>query len=294
MVSRFKEALDSGKFVITSEVAPPKGTNLEQTLHHIELLKDKVDALNVTDHQSSVMRFPSLGGCLAIKEQGGEPILQMTCRDRNRLALQADLLLAYTRGIRNVLCLTGDAVPVGDHKEAKGVFDLDSVQLLNTVRLLEAGQDLGGNSLDGAVEFCAGAIVTPEARPIEPQLIKFEKKVEAGAEFFQTQAIYDLENFSKFMQYARQFSVKVLAGIVLLSTARMARFMTENVPGIFVPQKLIDELASAPRGEALAKGIEIAGRMIAALKKDSICDGVHIMAIGREEVVPDILAAAGL
>lgn len=294
MVSRFKEALDSGKFVITSEVAPPKGTNLEQTLHHIELLKDKVDALNVTDHQSSVMRFPSLGGCLAIKEQGGEPILQMTCRDRNRLALQADLLLAYTRGIRNVLCLTGDAVPVGDNKEAKGVFDLDSVQLLYTIRLLESGQDLGGNSLNGAVEFCAGAIVTPEARPIEPQLIKFEKKVEAGAEFFQTQAIYDLENFSKFMRYARQFPVKVLAGIVLLSSARMARFMTENVPGIFVPQKLIDELAGAPKGEALAKGIEIAGRMIAALKKGSICDGVHIMAIGKEEVVPDILAAAGL
>jgi len=294
MVSHFKDALDSGKFVITSEIAPPKGTNLEKTFHHIELLKDKVDALNVTDHQSSVMRFPSIGGCLAIKEQGGEPILQMTCRDRNRLALQAELLLAYTRGIRNVLCLTGDAVPVGDHKEAKGVFDLDSVQLLKAIRLMEAGQDMGGNSLDGAVEFCAGAIVTPEAQPIEPQLIKFEKKIEAGAEFFQTQAIYDLDNFSKFMQYARQFPVKVLAGIVLLSSARMAKFMTENVPGIFVPQNLIDELANAPKGEALAKGIEIAGRMIAALRKDSICDGVHIMAIGREEVAPDILAAAGL
>jgi len=261
---------------------------------HIELLKDKVDALNVTDHQSSVMRFPSIGGCLAIKERGGEPILQMTCRDRNRLALQAELLLAYSRGIGNVLCLTGDAVPVGDHKEAKGVFDLDSVQLLRAIRLMESGKDMGGNDLDGAVEFCAGAIVTPEANPIEPQLIKFEKKIEAGAEFFQTQAIYDLENFTKFMQYARQFPVKILAGIILLSSARMAKFMTENVPGVFVPQNLIDEMASAPKGEALAKGIEIAGRMIAALKKDSICDGVHIMAIGREEVVPDILAAAGL
>jgi len=294
MVSCFKDALNSGKFVVTSEVAPPKGTNLEGMLHHIDLLKDKVDAINVTDHQSSVMRFPSLGGCLAIKEHGGEPILQMTCRDRNRLALQAELLLAYTRGIMNVLCLTGDAIPVGDHKEAKGVFDFDSIQLLRAIRLMESGQDMGGNSLDGAVEFCAGAIVTPEARPIEPQLIKFEKKVDAGAEFFQTQAIYDLDNFSKFMQYARQFPVKVLAGIVLLSSARMAKYMTENVPGIFVPQNLIDELASAPKGEALAKGIEIAGQMIAALKRDSICDGVHIMAIGREEVVPDILAAARL
>lgn len=289
-----REALNSGKFVITSEISPPKGTNIEKMLHHIDLLKDRVDGLNVTDHQSSVMRFPSVGGCLLIKERGGEPILQMTCRDRNRLALQAELLFAYSRGIRNVLCLTGDAVPVGDHKEAKGVFDLDSVQLLKAIRLLETGKDLGGNDLDGAIDFCAGAIVTPEARPIEPQLIKFEKKIEAGAEFFQTQAIYDLDNFAKFMEFARQFPVKIMAGIVLLASARMAKYMTENVPGIFVPQELIDELASTPKGEALNKGIEIAGRMIATLKKESVCDGVHVMAIGREEVVPDILATAGL
>ncbi len=294
MVSRFKEALESGKFVITSEVAPPKGTNLEKFLNHIDLLKEKVDAINITDHQSSVMRFPSLGGALAVVEKGGEAIMQMTCRDRNRMALEADILFAYTRGIRNVLCLTGDAVPVGDHKEAMGVFDLDSLQLLKTIHQMMDGQDLGGNSLDGAVEFCAGAIVTPEAQPIEPQLIKFEKKVEAGAEFFQTQAIYDLDNFTNFMDYARKFKTKILAGIVLLSSARMARYMTENVPGIFVPQDLIDELTGVPREEMLAKGIEIAGRTIAALKKDAICDGVHIMAIGREEAVPDILAAAGL
>ena len=294
MVSKFRDALMSGKFVVTSEVAPPKGINLEKMYHHINILKDKVDAINVTDHQSSVMRFPSVGGCLAVKENDGEPILQMTCRDRNRLALQAELLLAYSRGIRNVLCLTGDAVVVGDHKEARGVFDLDSSQLLRTIRLMESGKDMGGNDLDGIVEFCAGAIVTPEAQPIEPQLIKFEKKVESGAEFFQTQAIYDLDRFSDFMQTARRFPVKILAGIVLLSSARMARYMTENVPGIFVPKDLIDELAAAPKGGALEKGIEIAGRMIADLKKDSICDGVHIMAIGKEEVVPDILAAAGM
>jgi len=273
MAQSFREVLKSDKFIITSEIGPPKGTNIEKMLHHIDLLKDKVDALNVTDHQSSVMRFPSIGGCLAIKEQGGEPILQMTCRDRNRLALQAELLFAYTRGVRNVLCLTGDAVVVGDHKAAKGVFDLDSAQLLKTIRQLEAGKDLGENKLDGAVEFCAGAIVTPEANPIEPQLIKFEKKIEAGAEFFQTQAIYD---------------------IILLVSARMAKYMTENVPGVFVPQNLIDELAAAPKGEAINKGIEIAGQMIATLEKESICHGVHVMAIGREEVVPDILKAAGL
>jgi len=293
MASKFKQWLNSGKFVVTSEISPPKGTNMEKIYHHIDLLKDKVDGLNVTDHQSSVMHFPSLGGCLAIKDRGGEPILQMTCRDRNRIALQAELLLAYTKGIGNVLCLTGDAVVVGDHKEAKGVFDLDSVQLLKTIRQMESGKDLGGNDLDGAIEFCAGAIVTPEANPIEPQLFKFEKKVEAGAEFFQTQAIYDLNNFAKFMQYARQFPVKILAGIVLLSSAKMAKYLTENVPGIFVPQNLIDELASVPKGEALNKGIEIAGRMIATLKKEALCAGVHIMAIGREDVVPNILEAAG-
>jgi methylenetetrahydrofolate reductase (NADPH) len=294
MAPSFREVLKSDKFVITSEIGPPKGTNIEKMLHHIDLLKDKVDALNVTDHQSSVMRFPSIGGCLAIKEQGGEPILQVTCRDRNRLALQAELLFAYTRGIRNVLCLTGDAVVVGDHKAAKGVFDLDSAQLLKTIRQMETGKDLGGNELDGTVEFCAGAIVTPEANPIEPQLVKFEKKVEAGAEFFQTQAIYDLDKFAKFMEYARQFPVKILAGIILLVSARMAKYMTENVPGVFVPQNLIDELAAAPKGEAINKGIEIAGRMIATLEKESICHGVHVMAIGREELVPDILKAAGL
>jgi len=294
MAPSFREVLKSGKFVITSEIGPPKGTNIAKMLHHIDLLKDKVDALNVTDHQSSVMRFPSIGGCLAIKEQGGEPILQVTCRDRNRLALQAELLLAYTRGITNVLCLTGDAVVVGDHKAAKGVFDLDSSQLLKAIRQMESGKDLGGNALDGTVEFCAGAIVTPEANPIEPQLMKFEKKVEAGAEFFQTQAIYDLDKFAKFMEYARQFPVKILAGIILLVSAKMAKYMTDNVPGVFVPQNLIDELAAAPKGEAINKGIEIAGRMIVTIRKESMCDGVHVMAIGREEIVPNILKAAGL
>ena len=294
MENGFKEILGSGKFVVTSEIGPPKGTNLEKMNHHVRSLKHKVDALNVTDHQSSVMRFPSIGGALIIKELGGEPILQMTCRDRNRLALQADLLFAWSRGIRNVLCLTGDAVVVGDHKHAKGVFDLDSSQLLSCIRVLESGKDLGGNDLDGAVKFCAGAIVTPEANPLEPQLIKFEKKVEAGAEFIQTQAIYDLDNFKRFMDYARPFGVKILAGIILLTSWRMAEFMNKNVPGVFVPQPLIDEMKSAPKGGAIQRGVEIAGRMIRRIREESLCDGVHIMAIGREELVPEILREAGL
>ncbi|MEJ2168992.1 MAG: methylenetetrahydrofolate reductase, partial [Desulfobacterales bacterium] len=271
-----------------------KGTNLEKFRHHIELLKDRVDAMYVTDHQSSMMRYPSLGGCLLVKELGGEVILQMTCRDRNRLALQADLLFANSRGIHNVLCLTGDSILLGDHKEAKSVFDLDSSQLLAAIRILETGKDLGGNDLDGTVEFCAGAIVTPEADPIEPQLIKFEKKLEAGAEFIQTQAVYDLDKFIEFMNYARQFNVKILAGIILLTSAGMARFMNKNIAGVYVPQELIDEMAAVPKGQALAKGIEIAGRMIKRIHDEKMCDGVHIMAIGKEETVPDIIAAAGL
>ncbi len=294
MTQPFKAALQSGKFVVTSEIGPPKGTNLEPMLHHIELLKDKVDGMNITDNQSSVMRFPSLGGALLVKENGGEPILQMTCRDRNRMALEGDLLLAYSRGIRNVLCLTGDAVTVGDHKEAKGVFDLDSSQLLYAIRIMETGKDLGGNDLDGPFDFCAGAIVTPEAKPIEPQMIKFKKKIEAGAEFIQTQAIYDLENFKRFMDEARKYDVKILAGVILLTSHRMAIYMNKNVPGVFVPQNLIDQMQEAPKGTKIKKGIEIAGNMIRQIKEEKICDGVHVMAIGKEEVVPQILEEAGI
>ncbi|MEI7448895.1 MAG: methylenetetrahydrofolate reductase [Desulfomonile sp.] len=293
-MSRFKEALDSGKFVVTAEIGPPKGVNLEPMKHHIELLKDRVDGINVTDNQSSVLRYPSLGGALLVKEIGGEPILQMTCRDRNRLALQADLFFAYSRGITNVLCLTGDAVVVGDHKDAKGVFDLDSVQLLDMIQTLSDGKDLAGNPLDGTPRFCKGAIVTPEAQPLEPQLVKFEKKIEAGAEFIQTQAIYDLNNFRNFMDYAIKFKVKILAGIVVLVSAGMAKFMNKNVPGIFVPKPLIDELAGAPKGKALETGINIAARTIRTIKEERLADGVHIMAIGKEESVPRILDLAGI
>ena len=242
------------------------------------------------------MRIATLPVCKLIQEAGGEPILQMTCRDRNRIALQSELLGAYILGIKNILCLTGDYITVGDHVDAKPVFDLDSSLLLKVIKGLEEGKDFAGNELKGAPVFCKGAIVTPEANPIEPQLLKFEKKIKAGAEFIQTQAIYDLDNFRKFMKYARQFNVKILAGIVLLVSAGMARYMNANVPGIFVPEDLIEEMAGVPKGKgnALAKGIEIAGRMIKALKEENLCDGVHIMAIGKEDKVPDILDAAGI
>ena len=296
MVAKFKETLYSGKFVVTSEIAPPKGTNLEKMLHHIELLKDKVDGLNVTDNQSSVMRYPSLGICLLIKEHGGEPVFQVTCRDRNRLAIQADLLFAYSRGVSNVLCLTGDSIDVGDHKEAKQVFDLDSVQLIHLVHTMNSGKDMAGNELDGGIDFCIGTTGTPSADPLEPQLVKVEKKLKAGVKFIQTQAVYELDDLRRFTEFVRNIDdkVKILGGIVPVIGAKMAAYMNENVPGISIPQRLIDELAQAPKGTGVAKGIEIAARMIRQIKEEKICDGVHIMFIGREEKVPEILGAAGL
>jgi len=292
--SLFEEKLCSGEFLVTTEIGPPKGVDTAEMVHHIDLLKDKVDAINVTDHQSSVMRFPSIGGCLLVKEHGGEPILQVTCRDRNRLAIQAELLLAYSRGISNVLCLTGDSVDVGDHKAAKPVFDLDSVQLLKMAKTMESGTDMEGNELKGAPKFCLGASVHPEADFIEPQLLKFEKKVAAGAQFFQTQGIFDLASLRRFMQYASQFEVKILAGIIVMASAKMARYMNDNVPGIIVSQAIIDELATAEKGKGLRKGIEIAARLIRTIKEENLCHGVHIMAVGNESIVPDILETAQL
>ena len=289
-----EEILNSGKFLVSGEIGPPKGPEIEEMKEHIELLKDRVHAMNITDNQSSVMRYPSLATALLIKEAGGEPNLQVTCRDRNRMAIEADLLFAYTRGIRSVLCLTGDSVPVGDHKDAKPVFDIESVQLVNLIRTMEEGKDLGGNEMNAPVKFFKGAIVTPEAMPLEPQLIKFEKKVEAGAEWFQTQAIYDMDNFAKFMKTAREYPVKIQAGLVLLVSAGMARYMNGNVPGVFVPDELIDEMASAEKGKALDTGIKIMARQIKQIREEGLADGVHIMAIGKEGVVPRILEEAEL
>ena len=292
--SLFEEKLNSNEFLVTTEIGPPKGADVSEMVHHIDLLKDNVDAINITDHQSSVMRFPSLGGCLLVKERGGEPILQVTCRDRNRLALQADLLLAYSRDICNVLCLTGDSIDVGDHKEAKPVFDADSVQLLRMIRTMESGKDMSGEDLKGTLKFCIGASVHPEADFIEPQLIKFEKKVAAGAQFFQTQGIFDLASLRRFMQYASQFDVRILAGIIVLASARMARYMNDNVPGIIVSEAIIDELAGVEKGKGLEKGIEIAARLIKTIKEENLCHGVHIMAVGNERIVPEILEQAKL
>jgi len=279
-----------GKFVITAEVGPPKGVDIKEMLDDAELMRGRVDAINVTDQQSSVMRLGSLAVCRLLKEKGLEPVFQMTCRDRNRIALQSDLLSAYVLGIENVLSLTGDFVALGDHPKAKGVFDLDSVSLLLAAKELEQGRDLSGNELKGSPSFCLGAVVTPGAEPLEPQLIKMEKKVKAGAQFFQTQAVYEPEKFEMFMKAVQHLNVPVLVGIVMLRSAAMARFMNRNVAGVHVPDSLIEEMDQAKN--RTQKSIEIAARLINEMKP--LCQGAHIMAIGWEKRVPEVLDAAGL
>jgi len=284
------EALKNGKFVVTAEVAPPKGVDVQEMLENAELLKGKVDAVNITDQQSSVMRLGSLVSCYLIKQKGLDPVFQVTCRDRNRLALQSDLLSAYALGITNVLCLTGDYVSLGDHPNAKPVFDLDSVSLLKVAKTLEEGYDLAGKPLKGTPKFLLGAVVNPGAEPLEPQIIKMEKKVKAGAQFFQTQGVFEPAKFEKFVKASAYLRVSVLAGIIPLRSVAMARFMNKAVAGVHVPEEIIEELDRAT--DKPKKSIEIAGRLIRELK--GMCQGVHIMAIGWEKRVPAILEAAGL
>ncbi len=278
------------RFVVTSEVGPPKGVAVEKMLEEAEQLRPYVDAINITDQQSSVMRLGSLAVCHLLNERGFETIFQLTCRDRNRIALQSDLLSAYVLGIENVLCLTGDYVTLGDHPEAQPVFDLDSVSLLHTARQLMEGYDLAGKELVGQPNFCLGAVVSPGAEPLEPQIIKMERKVAAGAQFFQTQAVYDPACLETFMQQVEYLGVPVLVGIIPLKSAGMARFMNRNVAGIQVPDALIDEMSSAE--DRVGKGIEIAARLIREMK--GMCQGVHLMPLGWERHVPVILQEAGL
>lgn len=297
-MAKYRDACESGKFVVSGEIGPPKGTAADGMVHHIDLLKDKVDGLNVTDNQSAVMRLGSMAVSHEIVSRGGDAVYQVTCRDRNRLALQNDLLSAHFLGLRNVLCLTGDHVSVGDHKDAKEVYDFESVQLIQCVNKMNEGYDWAGNEMEGGTDFYIGAVVTPESDPLEPQKLKFEKKVEAGAQFFQTQAVYDMEHFQQFMEYARGVidgkDVKMMAGLVVLTSVGMAKYMNKFVPGVFVPDSLLEEMGSVPKEDAMQKGMEICARHIKFLRDNDVCDGVHIMAIGKEEIVPDILEMADL
>ncbi len=287
-MSTFSETLQSGSFVVTAEMTPPKGTDISRNMADLEHLRT-VDAVNITDQNASVMRLGPIALGKILKDRGIEPICQFTCRDRNRIALQSDLLGASVLGLENILCLTGDPAGTGDHPDAKPVFDLTVMDLIRAAIDLENGQDLAGNQLHGTPHFCLGAAANPGAPPVK-EIPRMGEKVQAGVRFFQTQAVYDLDVFAAFMKAAGHLGVPVLAGIIVLKSARMARYMNENIPGINVPDHLIDEVDKA--GDKVKKGIEIAARTIDGVR--DLCQGVHIMPMGWEKEVPRILEECGL
>ena len=288
-MSKLQESLKKGLFTITGEIGPPKGVNLEHCMEkEVEYIKDRVVAINVTDNQSSVMRISSQSVCSLLVQKDLEPILQITCRDRNRLAIQSDVLGAYVQGIRNILALTGDHNTAGDHPDSKPVFDLDSVSLLMAITSLKNGKDLAGQELDGVPEdIFTGATVTPGADPLEMQLIKMERKIESGAQFFQTQAVYDPAVFENFMNKAQKYNVPVLCGIVIIKSPGMAKYMNNFVPGVFVPDNMIKPLAEASKEDRPKKSIELMAEFIRKIKP--MCQGIHIMAMGWERYVPEML-----
>jgi len=298
-MSKLQEKLAAGQFVVTGEIGPPKGTNIEPVIHEAEeYLKDSVTAVNVTDIQTAVMRLGSMVGAKLLLDRGIEPVFQMVCRDRNRLALQSDLLSASVLGIENVLALTGDHVVMGDHQDAMPVYDLDSVGLLKAISALEAGSDMGvdmkgnPNELDGAPKFFKGCCVTPCAPNVDAQIIKLEKKVEAGAQFVQTQAVYEPPAFEKFMNSVSHVKVPILVGIVMLKTAGMAKYMNRGVPGVTVPDAIIRRMSDAAKEDRQKVSIEICGELVAAMK--DCCQGAHLMTLGWDHCVPGIIEAAGL
>ncbi|ABR48184.1 methylenetetrahydrofolate reductase [Alkaliphilus metalliredigens QYMF] len=293
-MSLLKDVLERGEFGVTAEMAPPKGTDLSHLLECARAIKGRVHGVNVTDFQSAVLRVTSLVTCKLLKDEGLEPILQVTGRDRNRIAIQGELLGASVFGIENALGLTGDHTVVGDHPQAKPVFDLDSVGILQAATTLMSGKDMVGIELQGTPTFYLGACVTPRFDPMEAQILKMEKKIKAGAKFFQTQAIYDLDTMREFIEKTKHLDTKILAGIIPLKSAGMAKFMNNNVPGVFVPDELIERMKNTPKEERVEEGIKMAGELIRQLREEGLCDGVHIMAIGAEENVPRILDAAGL
>jgi 5,10-methylenetetrahydrofolate reductase len=287
-----RDAIASGKFIVTAEVAPPKGIHLEHMIEaEAEPCRGRVDGINVTDLQSAAMRASSFAACLKLKQAGFDPIMQMVCRDRNRLSLQSELISAAAFGIDEVLCLTGDYTTLGDHPESKPVFDLDSVQLIHACVRLNEGYDLAGNELEGEPpSILPGCVVNPGANPLEPQLMKLHKKVAAGAKFVQTQAVYDPELFANFMRQVGDIGIPILAGIVMLKSAGMARYMNKNVAGVMVPDEMIDRMKTAE--DKVATSIEITVELVKGLRP--LCQGLHFMPLGWNQHVPPVLDACGL
>lgn len=289
-MSRLRDALEQGDFVITGEVAPPLGTDLGAMKASVERIAPYCTAINVTDNQGATLHLSSLAASRAVLDMGFEPIFQQTCRDRNRLALQSDLLAAWTLGLENVLIVTGDAPRGGDHPQAKGVFDLDSTQLIEVAEGMNQGRDMIDRELDGSTDFLIGAAVFPEAEPLDVQLGRALGKIEAGARFFQSQAIFDVERFAEAMDVMRPSGVKVIAGVLLLKSPRVIDFVNSRLAGLMVPADISERIkgASDPAEEAVQLAIE----QVSALR--DVADGVHIMPLGMDEAVGRILQGAGL
>lgn len=289
-MSRLRELLDRGEFVITGEVAPPLGTDMGAMMRSVEVLGPVTHALNVTDNQGATLHLSSLAASRAVLDAGYEPIFQQTCRDRNRLALQSDLLAAATLGLKNVLMVTGDDPRGGDHPQAKGVFDLDSTQLIEIATGMNEGRDMMGRELTGTTDLYIGAAAFPEAEPFDIQSMRAVRKIEAGARFFQTQAIMDVERFAEAVEVWRPYGVKVIAGILLLKSPRVIDFINTRLAGLMVPEHLAERIRAA--SDPFEESVRLATEQVRAMRE--IADGVHIMPLGADEAVVRILKGAGL
>jgi methylenetetrahydrofolate reductase (NADPH) len=292
MTNRFRNAVANQEFLITAEVTPPKGSNPKRMLEVAKELKNRVHAVNITDGSRAVLRMSSLAASVILANNDIEPICQVACRDRNVIGLQADLIGASALGIKNILALTGDPIKAGDHQNSKAVFELESVRLLKVISNLNQGLDFNGKTLtDEPLNLFAGAAVDPQLKSWSSLQKRFERKVEAGAQFFQSQMITDFEKLDKFMQQIASVSNKpILAGIFLLKSAKNAQFINKYVPGVDIPQSIIDRLARSK--EPLQEGVAIAAEQVKLAK--TMCQGVHLMAVKKEELIPEILDLAGI
>ena len=297
--SRLQETLSRGEFAVTAECGPPRGANHEVVRRKARLLQGHVDAVNVTDNQTAIVRMSSIAACTHLLRMGLEPVMQMVTRDRNRIALQSDILGAYSLGVKNALCLSGDHQTFGSQPDAMNVFDIDSMNLLRTVwTMRERGTDMSGFELDDPPRMFIGAAANPFADPLEYRVIRLAKKIDAGADFIQTQCVYNLPRFREWMRLAREEGlveqVHILPGITPLKSAQMARYMSTRVAGMDIPEDVVERVAGVPRGEATAEGIRICLETIQELRETKGVRGVHIMAIESEERVAETIQAAGL
>jgi len=285
-MSRLRDALERGEFVVTGEVAPPKGADLSTMREAVETLGPHCTALNVTDNQGASLHLSSLAASKAVLEMGYEPIFQQTCRDRNRLALQSDLLAAWSLGLENVLMVTGDDPRAGDHPHAKGVFDLDSTQLAEIALGMNEGHDMMGRALKGGTDFYIGAAMFPEAEPWDVQLGRIERKIEAGVRFFQTQAIFDIAKLERAVTALRPLGVKIIAGVLVLKSPKVIEFINARLAGLMVPDHIADRIRAAD--DPAEEAVQLAAEQVRAMR--DVADGVHIMPLGLDHEIDRILA----